>query len=284
MRLPIWLHHFLQDLREAVGLSAPRVYQGIDASEWSGVIDFKKLTGKINFAILRCGYGKDLKSQDDTCFQRNVENCLEAGIPYGVYLYAYAQDQSAALSEAEHTLRLIRDTNPLFGIWYDVEDASLPFDKVSKFCKTWCDAILAEGFPCVGIYASLSHMESDLDDPALDPYEKWVAQWNYKCDYPNPGIWQYDHDAVIDGHKVDLNYAYKDYPDIIGDDMTQDKFNEMLENYLQELEKKPADNWAKEKWEKACDKGVFDGTGPRSPLTREQAATVFDRLHLLDKL
>ena len=44
----------------------------------------------------------------------------------------------------------------------------------------------------------------------------------------------------------------------------------------------PSD-WARESWEKAVALGVFDGTDPRGPLTREQAAVVLDRLGLLER-
>ena len=39
--------------------------------------------------------------------------------------------------------------------------------------------------------------------------------------------------------------------------------------------------WAETAWYKAVQKGLFDGTSPQGPLTREQAAVVFDRLGLL---
>ncbi len=41
-----------------------------------------------------------------------------------------------------------------------------------------------------------------------------------------------------------------------------------------------ASPWAKESWEKAVKKGVFDGTSPRGALTREMAAVLLDRLNL----
>lgn len=41
-------------------------------------------------------------------------------------------------------------------------------------------------------------------------------------------------------------------------------------------------SWAKKEWNKAVDKGIFDGTNPRNAFTREQAAIVLDRLGLLD--
>lgn len=43
----------------------------------------------------------------------------------------------------------------------------------------------------------------------------------------------------------------------------------------------PASAWAQEAWQKAANLGVFDGTNPGEPLTREQAALVLDRLGLL---
>lgn len=40
-------------------------------------------------------------------------------------------------------------------------------------------------------------------------------------------------------------------------------------------------SWAKEAWKKAVALGIFDGTNPQGPLTREQAAVILDRLNLL---
>lgn len=44
-----------------------------------------------------------------------------------------------------------------------------------------------------------------------------------------------------------------------------------------------ASDWAKAAWEKATSAGIFDGTAPQNPLTREQAAQVLDRLGMLGK-
>ena len=42
-----------------------------------------------------------------------------------------------------------------------------------------------------------------------------------------------------------------------------------------------ADPWAQGAWAKAAAAGIFDGTRPRDPLTRQEAAVVFDRMGLL---
>ncbi|MBM6925772.1 N-acetylmuramoyl-L-alanine amidase [Pseudoflavonifractor phocaeensis] len=44
----------------------------------------------------------------------------------------------------------------------------------------------------------------------------------------------------------------------------------------------PASEWAQEAWQKAANLGIFDGTDPQGPMTREQAALVLDRLGLLE--
>lgn len=264
--------------------SDPILYRGIDVSEWNGNVDFLALRDQIDFVILRCGYGSDFPNQDDSRFARNVRACAAAGIPYGVYLYAYAQNETMARSEAAHMLRLLHGEDPDFGVWYDVEDTKLPFQsgKVAALCKVWCDAMLAAGCTCVGIYASLHNMKTYLSGSELKPYEKWVAQWKRGiCDYPHPGIWQFTDCAKLGGQgPFDMNYAYRDYPELTGGAMTQQKFNEMMENYLQSVEAKASSDWAAEAWREACKRGVFDGTAPQSPLTREEAAIILKKLGL----
>ncbi len=43
-----------------------------------------------------------------------------------------------------------------------------------------------------------------------------------------------------------------------------------------------ADEWAKNEWVKAWDKGVMDGTRPRDTITRQEVAAILDRLGLLE--
>lgn len=46
---------------------------------------------------------------------------------------------------------------------------------------------------------------------------------------------------------------------------------------------RPVSPWAAAQWEKARVAGIFDGTKPNGPMTREQDAVVFDRLGLLER-
>ena len=70
-------------------------------------------------------------------------------------------------------------------------------------------------------------------------------------------------------------------------ELTQAEFDRMFRAALADWESEQgagkASLWAVEAWEKAVRAGVFAGARPRSPLSREQAALVLDRLGLLEK-
>lgn len=191
------------------------VANGIDISEFNGDVNISALKGKVDFIIIRCGYGGDYESQDDSQYWANVRKCQEAGIPFGVYLYSYARNMEMAMSEARHTLRLIHGLRPLYGVWYDLEDASLPTGKalVDNVLAYWT-TIQQCGYYC-GIYASLYWMEHRLNSPRLQGVDRWVAQWAPQLDYPGAGMWQYSDRGVINGKTFDLDRAFKNYPAII---------------------------------------------------------------------
>lgn len=69
-------------------------------------------------------------------------------------------------------------------------------------------------------------------------------------------------------------------------EMTQEQFNVMFKTALAanaaEVAAQPASDWAKEAWEKAVAEGIFDGTRPHAPLTRQEAAVLLDRKGLLE--
>ena len=123
--------------------------RGIDISEFNGNVDIQALKGPVEFVIIRCGYGSDYQNQDDSQFEANVRKCQAAGMPWGVYLYSYAKTTAMAQSEAAHTLRLLAGRTPPYGVWYDVEDSSLPtgsalVDNVVAYCQ----AIQKAGYYC----------------------------------------------------------------------------------------------------------------------------------------
>ena len=53
----------------------------IDVSEHQGTINWDAVKGHIDGAILRCGYGDNIVSQDDKQWKRNADECTRLGIP-----------------------------------------------------------------------------------------------------------------------------------------------------------------------------------------------------------
>ncbi|MFB4164813.1 N-acetylmuramoyl-L-alanine amidase [Alteribacillus sp. JSM 102045] len=56
-----------------------------------------------------------------------------------------------------------------------------------------------------------------------------------------------------------------------------------LEEVLNDMAEQKPNESHKEAWQKATEKDIFNGRDPRKPITREQVATVLNRLGLLDK-
>ena len=208
-----------QDQSQLFKFNEVRNLKGIDVSAHQGTIDWEKVKkSDIDFAIIRCGYGKDSKDQDDKMYIRNIQECERLKIPYGVYIYSYALNVESAVSEAEHVLRLIKGHNPQLGIWFDMEDGDgykirngMPSNEtLVNICITFCEKIKANGYR-VGIYANLEWLNNQLNDSRLDKYDKWVAQWNNVCNYTKKYVmWQYTNSGRIEGIEgpVDMNKYY----------------------------------------------------------------------------
>lgn len=192
--------------------------KGIDVSYHNGVIDWRKVKAAgIQFAIIRCGYGSDLKQQDDKQFKNNVIGCQKNGIPFGVYLYSYATNTSQARSEAEHVIRLVKGLKFDFPVFYDLED-----DRIKKSCtraeiaentEVFCNTVSKAGYE-VGIYANKYWFTNVLTEPIFNTYDRWVAQYADKCTFTgNYTMWQYSSTGKVNGINgyVDMNYCYKNY-------------------------------------------------------------------------
>ena len=61
------------------------------------------------------------------------------------------------------------------------------------------------------------------------------------------------------------------------EEVTQEQFNQMMETYLAERNKKPVSDWAKTDMENAKSEGITDGTMPQGFATREQVISMIAR-------
>ena len=194
------------------------ICKGIDVSYHNDKIDWKKVKqSEVEYAIVRCGYGSNTNSQDDKRWEENVKGCVDNDIPYGAYLYSYADSVEKASSEADHAIRLLQGKKLKYPIYYDLEEDSirnkLSKKEIANIAETFCNKLSAKGYT-VGIYANKDWFTNYLTDSRFNNWTKWVAQYNTTCTYQGKyDMWQCSSTGSIPGisGKVDLNYSYSSF-------------------------------------------------------------------------
>lgn len=197
---------------------------GIDISRWQGDIDFSKLFGKIDFAIVRATYGTYL----DTCAKKNLIALNSSNIPAGLYAFSYALSEQDAIAEADAVCDFAKDYKIDYPVYFDFEDASAEYYKkqtgknisknfVTKITSAFCKRVEDNGY-FAGFYANKNFLNNYYDADMPKQFALWYAFWNDECD-KNCGMWQYSSTGKmvgIDGF-VDENICFVDYPSIIKD-------------------------------------------------------------------
>ena len=194
------------------------ICKGIDVSYHNGTIDWKKVKqSEVEYAIIRCGYGTNDKNQDDKKWEENVKGCIDNNIPYGVYLYSYADTVEKASSEADHAIRLLQGKKFKYPVYYDLEEEAirkkLSKTEIANIAKTFCNKLSAKGYT-VGIYANKDWFTNYLTDSCFNNWTKWVAQYNTVCNYQGKyDMWQCSSTGRVPGisGNVDLNYSYSPF-------------------------------------------------------------------------
>jgi lysozyme len=208
----------------------------IDVSEHQGTINWNQVKNNIDGAILRCGYGSDIATQDDKQWARNLSECERLGIPHGVYLYSYATNDTMAQSELAHILRLIKGHVFRLPIYLDCEHSGTE-SYAPTACKIICDGIKAAGFT-PGVYANLNWWNNYLT--GVTAYRRWVAQYNSRCDYTGPyDIWQYSSKGSVPGisGNVDMNWCYKEFSKITGSNISTKPTGQTAKKSVSEIAK-----------------------------------------------
>ena len=198
-------------------VSAVIISEGVDISHHNGYINWEVMKERVDWVILRCGYGGDFPEQDDLRWEYNASRCDELGIPYGVYLYSYADTVEKAVSEADHALRLLKGHYPQLPVYYDLEEDGIarrvPKTRFLEMSKAFCEKITEAGFE-FGVYANLNWWNNILTDPWFDGYSRWMAVYRDVFVYDGVyDIWQYTSTGKIEGFNgvFDLNHAYRPF-------------------------------------------------------------------------
>ena len=194
----------------------------IDISTWQGDINFDELVNSklVDGIILRIGFGS-IKGEDctiDNRFERNISEIKRLNIPYGIYFYGYAQNEEAAIVEANFVKEMIDkyDLDLIYGVYYDAELTELNGVKYTKklykkVINTFIDILSDNNINNVGVYGNINMMSNGSLSSLDKKIPKWIAEYNTKCEYENEYVgWQYTSSGIIPGidTKVDLNIFY----------------------------------------------------------------------------
>lgn len=194
-------------------------FKGIDVSHYQRNINWIKVKGNVDFAILRAGYGDAISypNQIDSTFETNYKGCKNNNIPCGVYWYSYAKSVAEARQEAKACLSVIKGKTFEYPIYFDLEEKT-QFAKGKAFCesivKAFCNTLEEAGY-YAGLYMSRSPLQQYISTSTASRYALWVAEYNSQCNYSGSyGMWQYTSSGKVNGisGNVDCNYCYVDYP------------------------------------------------------------------------
>ena len=216
--------YFYNNRSQQIGGS--NVKKVIDVSEhngkiqnWSQVIRDNGVDG----VIVRLGY---YAYDEDKQLAYNIKELNRLGIPYGVYLYTYAENESDAELEAKHTIKLMQKYHiqPTYPIYYDVENWEYvnKTKAAPKDTKTWVkivnkymDTMHKAGYTNVRIYSYKHLLQTRLNHPDILKYVDWVAAYTDALDWNNPHYsgpkgWQYTSSEYLKGinGRVDVSVWY----------------------------------------------------------------------------
>ncbi len=195
---------------------------GVDVSVHNGTIDWNQVkhSGKVDFVILRAGYGKDI-SQKDKRFEEYYQQCSTLAIPVGAYWYSYAMTPEEAKQEAEVFLQVLKGKQFAYPVYFDLEEQkqlALGKNACSAITEAFLSTVENSGY-FVGLYMSKSYLENCISETIRKNYSIWVAQYGVeKTNYSGQfGMWQKSSSGSVSGipEQVDLDECYSDYPEII---------------------------------------------------------------------
>lgn len=198
----------------------------IDISAYQGKLsvgDFRKIGDDIAVIIMRTSYTSqsEFRLNKDKVFEHNIKAAHKAGKKVGAYHYSQAISETEAIKEAKYVLDIVRPYRSILTyntICIDWEFGgrlnSYVARKLGKRrCKqiidAFCRTIRNAGYIPL-VYANLSTLNGYIANDLYKSWHVWVAQYNSRCDYKYPFMWQYTSSGHVSGisGRVDMNLVY----------------------------------------------------------------------------
>ena len=193
--------------------------KGIDISRAQEQFDFTAaVSAGVKFVIIRAG----IRTDEDTYFRRNIEQCRKLGIDFGCYWYVTATDTAELDRQINACVKTIGDEKPSYPVFCDMEEQRQIDNLTSKertdMALEFCDRLNKAGLPS-GVYANPSWLESYYQkERIVGKRDIWLAHWTESPDYASrydygQKMWQWGIDSIA-GKDVDGDICFVDYPAI----------------------------------------------------------------------
>jgi GH25 family lysozyme M1 (1,4-beta-N-acetylmuramidase) len=158
----------------------------------------------------------------------DYEGARAAGLEVGAYFYTYSTTIEGIEKDALDLLSYIKGKKFEYPIYLDLEDPSLSSlgkNNLSAMCEVFLCTLQENGY-YAGLYTNHTWLTTILDTARMVTlFDIWYARyplsekptWNEEKYGKQLGMWQYTESGEIDGLEgsFDLNYAYKDYKEIM---------------------------------------------------------------------
>ena len=206
---------------------------GIDVSHHNGQIDWEAVakSGK-KFAILKAQYEAKSHRIDET-FEYNYREAGKKGLSRGVYIYIATHSIADPVLDANSLVEKLKGRTLEYGIWLDMEDASirgLGREKLNKLIYIYANIFRAAGY-YVGIYCNQDWYNNVLDNRSLPKdFDFWIARYpkgDTGAYNPNSSLkpsriavaWQYSSKGKVPGINTycDLNVDFDGVVNLMGE-------------------------------------------------------------------
>lgn len=192
----------------------------IDVSYWQKDIDYDAVVDAgVEGVIIKISEG----CTEEETWRHHVDQCIERGLKWGVYVYSHATTPERVREEAETAIMLLSGLpTPPMGIWFDCEAPECFEEGVDT--TAICSAFIVEcneaGFTA-GIYSSslkfTDYMENSIQPNLLADYVPyWIADYRgyngFAQTYPDKHVagWQWSDKEYIGDTNVDMNEWYEE--------------------------------------------------------------------------
>ena len=207
--------YFFNSLGHMIGKNVQKV---IDVSSYQGDIDWSKAktNSGVDGAIIRIAAGCE---KEDVKLARNIQEVKKLKIPYGIYIYSYAENYNEGKLYAEFTIKMIKkyNMNPTLGIYFDLESNGITKNmgptQYTKVVQGYMDTMNKNGYgKLTKIYTYTNYANTALNTSYMRGLIDWIAQYYHYVTYTGSyRMWQYSSTEKIFGISGDVDVSVKFY-------------------------------------------------------------------------